>query len=383
MAIERRFIEENIKNASIDEYLAKTLERAGYGGVDIKRSPLGTRIIVRVETPGVVIGRKGRSIRKLTTDLEKEFDLEKPQIEVENLPNPEFNANVMANLLASDLEKGLHFRRAAYFLLRKIMNSGAKGVEILISGKITGERSRSVRFYQGYIKKSGNPALENVSTGYATANRKLGTIGVRVKIMPEEISLPDEVTIKDIDIAVPHEEEVPPEEAEVEMTEEEAEEPLPEAEQAPEETKKEDVEAKEEPLPGAEKPAEKPLPGAEKPTEEPPAEEPKEESKEPVKQEPEEPVSEEKETKKAKAPAKKKTPAKATEESPAEKPTEEPPAEEPKEDSKEPVKQEPEEPVSEEKETKKAKAPAKKKTPAKATEESPAEEPEQKKEEGA
>jgi len=265
MAIERRFIEENIKNASIDEYLAKTLERAGYGGVDIKRSPLGTRIIVRVETPGVVIGRKGRSIRKLTTDLEQEFNLEKPQIEVENLPNPEFNANVMANLLASDLEKGLHFRRAAYFLLRKIMNSGAKGVEILISGKITGERSRSVRFYQGYIKKSGNPALENVSTGYATANRKLGTIGVRVKIMPEEISLPDEVTIKDIDIPVPHEEEVPPEEAEVEMTEEEAEEPLPQAEQAPEEASGTE---EEEPLPEAEK-APEPEEPKEAPAEEP------------------------------------------------------------------------------------------------------------------
>ncbi|MBN1785833.1 MAG: 30S ribosomal protein S3, partial [Candidatus Methanofastidiosa archaeon] len=200
MAIERRFIEENIKNASIDEYLAKSLERAGYGGVEIKRSPLGTRVIVQVETPGIVIGRKGRSIRKLTTDLETAFGLEKPQVEVENLPKPEFNANVMANMLAADLEKGLHFRRAAYFLLRKIMNSGAKGVEIIISGKLTGERSRSVRFYQGYIKKSGNPALENVSTGYATAKRKLGAIGIRVKIMPENIVLPDEIVIKDIHI---------------------------------------------------------------------------------------------------------------------------------------------------------------------------------------
>ncbi|HHN81062.1 MAG TPA: 30S ribosomal protein S3 [Methanomicrobia archaeon] len=308
MAIERRFIEENIKNASIDEYLAKTLERAGYGGVDIKRSPLGTRIIVRVETPGAVIGRKGRSIRKLTTDLEQEFHLEKPQIEVENLPNPEFNANVMANLLASDLEKGLHFRRAAYFLLRKIMNSGAKGVEILISGKITGERSRSVRFYQGYIKKSGNPALENVSTGYATANRKLGTIGVRVKIMPEEISLPDEVTIKDIDISVPREEEVPPEEAEVEMTEEETEEPLPQAEQAPEETS------------GTEE--EVPLPEAEK------APEP---------EEPKEAPAEEPEKKKAKAPAKKKAkkaPSKA-EKAPEPEEPKEAPAEEPEKQNEE------------------------------------------------
>ena len=245
MAIERRFIEENIKNASIDEYLAKTLERAGYGGVDIKRSPLGTRVIVQVETPGVVIGRKGKAIRKLTTDLETEFNLEKPQIEVENLPKPEFNANVMANLLASDLEKGIHFRRAAYFLLRKIMNSGAKGVEIIISGKLTGERSRSVRFYQGYIKKSGNPALENVSTGYASAKRKLGVIGIRVKIMPEDISLPDEVIIKS-DVfapAAPAEPEAPAEE--VEIAEEIVEEELPLEEESVEEAPSEEAPAEE------------------------------------------------------------------------------------------------------------------------------------------
>jgi small subunit ribosomal protein S3 len=256
MAIERRFIEENIKNASIDEYLAKTLERAGYGGVDIKRSPLGTRVIVQVETPGVVIGRKGKAIRKLTTDLEQEFNLEKPQIEVENLPRPEFNANVMANLLASDLEKGIHFRRAAYFLLRKIMYSGAKGVEIIISGKLTGERSRSVRFYQGYIKKSGNPALESVSTGYATSKRKLGAIGVRVKIMPDDISLPDEVIIKEgvFDHVTPAPAEQPLAE-EVEMAEEIVEEELPLDDESVEEAPVEEK-AEEEPLPDAEEPEE-------------------------------------------------------------------------------------------------------------------------------
>ena len=266
MAIERRFIEENIKNASIDEFLSKTLERAGYGGVEIKRSPLGTRVIVQVETPGVVIGRKGRSIRKLTADLEKNFNLEKPQVEVENLQKPEFNANVMASILASDLEKGLHFRRAAYFLLRKIMNAGAMGAEILISGKLTGERSRSVRFYQGYIKKSGNPAIENVSTGFATAKRKLGAIGVRVKIMSGEIPLPDQIIIKDIMIEPKEpveeapevvdeiiEEELPLDEESVEVAEqasdEAEEEPLAEAEPAEEAPAAEEAEAEPENVP--------------------------------------------------------------------------------------------------------------------------------------
>ncbi|HPR42344.1 MAG TPA: 30S ribosomal protein S3, partial [Candidatus Methanofastidiosa archaeon] len=297
MAIERRFIEENIKNASIDEFLAKSLERAGYGGVDIKRSPLGTRVIVQVETPGIVIGRKGKSIRKLTTDLESNFNLEKPQVEVENLHKPEFNANVMANILAADLEKGIHFRRAAYFLLRKIMNAGAKGAEIIIAGKLTGERSRTVRFYQGYIKKSGNPALENVSTGYATAKRKLGAIGVRVKIMPDDIVLPDEIIIKDIAI----EPKAPKQEAEFEVAEDIVEEELPLEEESIEETSEPtSIEGAEEPLEDSEPVEEADVVEDSEPEDEPsePVEkepeadvvedsEPEEEPSEPVEKEPE------------------------------------------------------------------------------------------------
>ncbi len=205
MAIERRFIEENVKNATLDEYLAKTLQRAGYGGVDLKRSPLGTRIIVKIERPGLVIGRKGRSIKRLTERVETQFKMENPQIEVEEIEKPELNANVMASKLADSLEKGVNFRRAAYGTLRRMMEAGAKGVEIVISGKITGGRSRSIRFAHGYLKKCGAPAIEQVDTGYSIAKRKMGVFGVNVKIMPPDAVLPDE--IKFIDAEGPAEEE--------------------------------------------------------------------------------------------------------------------------------------------------------------------------------
>jgi small subunit ribosomal protein S3 len=195
MVIERKIIEENIKNTSIGEYLAKSLERAGYGGVDIKRGPLGTRIILSVETPGLVIGRKGRSIRKLTKDLGETFDLENPQIEVEEIKHPELNADVMAHRTASDLERGYHYRRTAYKNLRRIMDAGAKGAEIVVSGKLTGQRSRTVRFTTGYLKKCGEPAQRLVDQGYAVARVKLGVLGVTVKIMPPNITLPDEIRI--------------------------------------------------------------------------------------------------------------------------------------------------------------------------------------------
>ncbi|HDD31773.1 MAG TPA: 30S ribosomal protein S3, partial [Thermococcus litoralis] len=137
----------------------------------------------------------GRKIRELTRILERQFGLENPQIEVEEIKNPYFNAKVQATRLAQALERGVHFRRAAYAAIRAIMNNGARGVEIRISGKLTGERAKSVRFYQGYIAKVGNPAETLVSRGYAQALLKLGVLGVKVSIMPPDARLPDEIEI--------------------------------------------------------------------------------------------------------------------------------------------------------------------------------------------
>ncbi len=195
MVLERKIIEENLKNTSIEEFLADKLERAGFGGAEIKRGPLGTRIIVNVETPGLAIGRRGRAVRQLTDELEEKFSLENPQIEVEEIERPELNAHVMAHRTASDLERGYHYRRTAYKVLRRIMDAGAKGAEIVISGKLTGQRSRTVRFTTGYLKKCGEPAQKLVDEGYAAAKVKLGVLGVTVKVMPPDVTLPDEITI--------------------------------------------------------------------------------------------------------------------------------------------------------------------------------------------
>lgn len=201
MAIERYFIKEGVKEMLIDEFLEKELRRAGYGGLDIKKTPLGTKVTIFAANPGYVIGRGGgRRIRELTRILEKQFGLENPQIEVEEIKNPYLNAKVQAVRLAQALERGgIHFRRAAYSAIRAIMRNGARGgVEIRLSGKLTGERAKSVRFYQGYLAKVGNPAETLVSRGYAQAQLKLGVIGVKVSIMPPDAKLPDEIEIKEI-----------------------------------------------------------------------------------------------------------------------------------------------------------------------------------------
>jgi small subunit ribosomal protein S3 len=197
MALERKFIEDNIRKFEVKEFLQRELERAGCGEIDIQRTPLGTRVIVHVQRPGLVIGRKGQAIRKLTTILKTRFGLDNPQIEVNELEVPELNPNVMARSIANALERGIHFRRAAYTALRRIMEAGARGAEITISGKLTGERAKTVKFVDGYLKHCGEPAMMFVKEGYAVAAPKPGVIGVKVKIMPPGTRLPDDIIYKE------------------------------------------------------------------------------------------------------------------------------------------------------------------------------------------
>jgi len=191
---ERIFVRENVRRLLIKEYLMKEASVAGFGGLEIQRTPLGTRIVLEVERPGLIIGRRGAKIKELTEKLQRDFEVENPTIEVKESPNPYLNAQIMAEKLAAALERGWHFRRAGHSTLRRIMEAGAKGAQIIISGKLTGDRARTEKFMAGTIKYNGKPA-ELVKIGYATAKTKPGIIGVTVKIMPPDVKLPDEINI--------------------------------------------------------------------------------------------------------------------------------------------------------------------------------------------
>ncbi len=193
MPVENRFIKMGLKRVELETFLQGELGRAGYGGVDIKRIPTGTRVAIFVERPGMVIGKKGKSINMLTDDLEKKFSLDHPQVEVVEIKKPELYASIMAKRIALALERGINVRRAGYMMLRRIMEAGARGVEIVIGGKVAGERKKSIRFYQGYLSKTGDPAEKLVSHGMATAHMKAGTIGIKVIIMPPDVQLPDSI----------------------------------------------------------------------------------------------------------------------------------------------------------------------------------------------
>jgi len=191
MAVERKFVAEGARRARVEKHLVKELKRAGYGGMDLQRTPLGTQVTIYAEKPGIVIGKGGKVVRQLTQDLATDFGVESPQIEVQQVPNPSFNAQIMAERLANALERGWYFRKAGSSIIRRVMESGALGCEVIIAGKLTGARARVQKFTEGYIKHSGEPVNTIVEKGFAVAIKKLGVIGVQVRIITPESKLPD------------------------------------------------------------------------------------------------------------------------------------------------------------------------------------------------
>lgn len=195
MASERKFVAENVRRVLLKEYLMKEVSRAGFGGLKVMRTPMGTRVVLTTERPGLVIGRRGQTIKNLTIAIEEKFGFENPQIEVEEVQNASLNAQIMAEKLAFSLERGWHFRRAGHSTVRRIMDAGARGCHIIVAGKLTGQRHRTEKFKEGYIKFCGEPKVNFVERGYAIAKLKMGVIGVTVEIMRPDAKLPADITV--------------------------------------------------------------------------------------------------------------------------------------------------------------------------------------------
>ncbi len=193
MDVKKQFVGSGKVKAQIDDYLIEELRRSGYVSVEVQKTPMGHRVNIIAERPGMIIGRHGTTIRELATSLEKKFSLENVQIAVTPVGVPELNAKVMANRIAFALERGVHFRRAAFIALRQIMEAGARGAEIMLSGKLTSERSRFEKFRNGVLLKAGDPYLKSVDEAVTFVLLKPGLIGVKVKILPPVKTIDDVV----------------------------------------------------------------------------------------------------------------------------------------------------------------------------------------------
>ena len=196
MSAVKNVIKNNFRNMELNEFLAAALKDAGYGGVEVQKTPVGARITVYVTRPGLVIGRKGIGIKDLMTKIEQKFGLQNPQISVLEVTNPELNPHIMCNRIAQLIERGTAFRRAAMWSLNTIMNAGALGVEVVISGKLRTERAHFEKHTVGVVPKSGDIAGQIVTTGVSHVLTKMGLMGIQLRIA-SRAALPQEFELKD------------------------------------------------------------------------------------------------------------------------------------------------------------------------------------------
>jgi len=196
LPIHKYFVRENARKAEIDEYLSQHLKGAGYSRVEMTKTPLGTRVVVYAAKPGLVIGRRGQSIRDLTKMLEERFGVENPQISVATLEAPELDPKVVASQIAMALQRGIHFRRAAYWALQRTTEAGALGVEITIRGKLTTDRARYEKYRSGYLPVVGETISRQLRTAVVDTQLKQGLFGISVKLMPPNVSFPDKPVIR-------------------------------------------------------------------------------------------------------------------------------------------------------------------------------------------
>jgi len=192
-----KMIRRNVDRQLVREYLLKETERAGFGGLTFNRTPEGTKVTLQAEQVGRVIGRRGKVIHDLQRTHPEDCHLDNPQVGGEEIEESRTNAQVMASRLASSLERGWFFRRAGHSTVQNIMDAGARGCIVILSGKITGARHRVEKFQKGHIKYCGETALELMDVGFSTAVKKLGTIGCTVRIMRPGTKLPHEIDIQE------------------------------------------------------------------------------------------------------------------------------------------------------------------------------------------
>ena len=195
--IEKKFIEMKKNEYSIKEFIKQELGKGKISSVKIERTPIGERIILFTSRPGVIIGRKGESIQKLTDILKKQFRMENPKIEIAEIEKVDFDAQTIADQIALSLERfgSSSFKIISYKFMERIKRAGALGAEIILSGKLPSAKARSWRFTFGYLNKTGDPAIKLVNRAKAVAKTKPGIVGIKVSIMPSDAKIMDKITI--------------------------------------------------------------------------------------------------------------------------------------------------------------------------------------------
>ncbi len=191
MSSVKNVIKDNYNMMLLKDYLREAIKEAGFSHAEISKTPTGTKVALHVTRPGIVIGRKGSGIREITEKLSTDFGLKNPQVLVVEIDKPELSPSVMCNRMASHLERGIAFRRATMWTLKQIMEAGAMGVQITISGKLRGDRSAFEKHTSGVLPRAGHHAEVIVDEDIAHVNTPMGLIGIRIRIARKEKFVPE------------------------------------------------------------------------------------------------------------------------------------------------------------------------------------------------
>ncbi len=197
---ERTIVKFKKDEFAIKEYIKSILGKGKISKVRIEYTPVGEKVIVSTNKPGLVIGKRGEKIDELTEVLKTKFKLENPRVEIDEIKQPEFDAQIVADEIALALERlgPLKFKVIAYKNLQRIMDAGALGAEIVLGGKLPSSRAKSWRFSQGYLKKVGDSA-KVVDRAKSRAETRPGTVGIKVSILSPYAILKDKLDInKDV-----------------------------------------------------------------------------------------------------------------------------------------------------------------------------------------
>jgi len=193
---ERKFVEIRKEEHSIKKFIRRNFGMGKVSSVRIEYTPVGEKIIIATHKPGLIIGKRGETIAKLTDVLKRRFKMENPHIDIEEILNPEFDAQLVADDIALSLERfgAMRFKAIAYKILSRIQGAGAMGVELRLGGKLPSDRAKSWRFAYGYLKKTGDTA-KVVDRAESTAMTKKGMVGIKVAILAPNTKLHDKFDI--------------------------------------------------------------------------------------------------------------------------------------------------------------------------------------------
>jgi len=187
----KNVIKDNYNMMLLNDFLREEIKEAGFHKVEVAKTPSGTKITLYVTRPGIVIGRKGSGIKQLTEKVESDFGIKDPQISVEEIQKAELSPSVMCNRMAAHIERGTAFRRATMWTMNHIMEAGAMGVQITISGKLRGDRSALEKHVQGILPRAGEYAKNIVSEDIVHTKTKMGLIGIKIRIANKEKIVPE------------------------------------------------------------------------------------------------------------------------------------------------------------------------------------------------